>query len=534
LERFIVHGRTMRGDCEANLEGMWSPRPHSQAAVHYDATMRLRIVHQLFLLLLGAVVLAVAAVGGVVLWNLRSGFGDYIRARDTQQMERLAALISERAASDPSMDWLRQSPAAMRGLMNEFSRREGLAAPAGPGPDERPDEGPDRPDEPAGPQDNRPNRTPPGGSIGPRTQIVDPQGHWIAGRQQPAGAQTLQQSVQVQGRTVAVVRVTVEPDFQGVDARFLRRQYLGLSLAGLATISTSLLAALLVARRWSQPLRALQSAAQRIARGEFAVRLPIRGAQEIAELTLDVNAMAAGLHKLENARRNWIAQISHELRTPLAVLKGELESIEDGARSATPELLRNLQEEVQQLIRLVNDLHTLAIADVGGLPCSFADGDGSALITRVAERFAPRLLQHGITLELHPAAPVIARWDFGRIEQLLTNLLENSLRYTRAPGRVRLAWEVRQSAGGVLLCLTVEDTPPGVPTGELAQLFEPLYRVDASRQRGASQDSDGVHGSGLGLSIARAIADAHHGKIAARASTLGGLAIEVVLPLEAE
>ncbi len=518
--------------------------------------MRLRIVHQLSLLLLCAVVLAVLAVGGVVVWNLRTGFGDYLRARDAQQMERLAALVAEHASNDPSMDWLRGGPEAMRSLMDEFSRREGLAAPAanprggppnrppygrpppegsGPEPGRRPNRPPNGP--PGGPRDippgggpngGPPGSGPPGGSIGPRTQIFDADGEWIAGREQPQDRAVMEEAVRVQGRTVALLRVTVEADAQGVDARFLRRQYLGLAGAALATVMLSLVAAILVARRWSRPLRALQHATQRIAHGELGVRLPVAGASEIAGLTHDVNAMAESLQKLEAARRSWIAQISHELRTPLAVLKGELESIEDGARQPTPQLLRSLQDEVQQLIRLVNDLHTLAVADLGQLPCTFMDGDASALLTRVAQRYTSRLAKSGIDLELYAVPPIGVRWDFGRIEQLLTNLLENALRYTHAPGRVQVSWAVQHAAGGPQLQLTVQDTPPGVRSAELGQLFEPLYRADTARTRGQH------HGSGLGLAIARAIVQAHGGSIAAQASPLGGLAVITTLPLDAE
>ena len=479
--------------------------------------MRLRIVHQLSLLLLCAVVLAVFAVGGVVVWNLRTGFGDYLHARDTQQVERLAALIAEQAQNDPGLEWLRRGPQGMRELMNEFSRREGLAPPGrGYGGN-----GPPRADAPL-------REGPPGGSIGPRTQIFDANGYWLAGREQPQLRNIIEEPVLVQGRTVALVRVTAESAVDGVDARFLRRQYIGLTGAALVTVLLSLLAAVLVARRWSRPLQALQHATQRIARGELSVRLPIAGASEIAGLTQDVNGMAQALETLEGARRTWIAQISHELRTPLAVLKGELESIEDGARQATPQVVRSLQEEVQQLIRLVSDLHTLAMADLGQLPCTFHDGDASDTLGRVARRFAPRLAKSGIDLEVSPAPPLAAHWDFGRIEQLMTNLLENSLRYTHAPGRVQLSWAVDRSERGPQVVVTVHDTPPGVRSDQLSQLFEPLFRADAARTRGQH------HGSGLGLAIARAIVAAHRGSIAAQASPLGGLAIIVTLPLHAQ
>ena len=253
------------------------------------------------------------------------------------------------------------------------------------------------------------------------------------------------------------------------------------------------------------------------------MKIPESGAQEIAELIGDVNAMTAALQSLEGARRVWIAQISHELRTPLAVLRGEVESIEDGARQPTPDVIANLRDEVLQLGRLVNDLNTLAMADLGRLPCEFIDGDADAALLRVARRFEPRAVQHGLQLTIQPAHPTAARWDFGRIEQLLTNLLENSLRYTRAPGEVRLRWQADTHE----LRITIEDTPPGVSPQDMGQLFEPLFRADSSRQRKGQ-------GSGLGLSIARAIVAAHHGSIRAEPSLLGGLLIRVTLPLQPE
>jgi two-component system sensor histidine kinase BaeS len=252
----------------------------------------------------------------------------------------------------------------------------------------------------------------------------------------------------------------------------------------------------------------------------------------------DINQMAASLKKFESGRRTWIAQISHELRTPLAVLRGELEAIEDGARQATPQVVANLQEEVLQLIRLVNDLHTLSVADMGQLRCEFVDGDAASIVAHAVQRFGPRIEKAGLTLELLAhAQPVRVRWDAGRIEQLLANLLENSVRYTHPPGRVRVRWQPLRQPWGDAIELWVEDTPPGVRQDELAQLFEPLYRADTARQRhrpkGDAMDSP-HHASGLGLAIARAIAQAHHGEARAAISPLGGLAICITLPLDPE
>jgi two-component system sensor histidine kinase BaeS len=186
-------------------------------------------------------------------------------------------------------------------------------------------------------------------------------------------------------------------------------------------------------------------------------------------------------------------------------------------------VLAGLRDEVLQLNRLVDDLHTLSVADMGGMHCQPTEGDAHAWLWRVTHRFAAQARKKGLQLHLPPrdALPIPVVWDFGRIEQLLTNLLTNSLRYTDAPGTVAVDWQ----CDGRLFTLTVDDTPPGVSPADLRELFEPLFRGDRARQRGDS------HGSGLGLSIARSIVQAHQGTVTAGASALGGLQLCVRLPV---
>jgi two-component system sensor histidine kinase BaeS len=483
--------------------------------------MRLRIVHQLSLLLVATVLLSVMAIGGFVAWNLKAGFSDYLRARDREHLERFAGLVAGRARDPAFVDNMSRG-IPMRELMDEFSQAEGITPPQRrPPPPRREggmDEGPrgDRP---------RPQRGPPEG-IARRIQIVDTQGVRVGGPPFPDGRNVLQAPVIVNGQAVAHVRMLPSTELEGVDLRFLSRQYVGLGLAAGVTLLLALLAAVFAAPRLSRPLRQLQAATQRIAGGELAVVVPETGSREMAALIGDVNRMAAELKALEGARRSWIAQISHELRTPLSVLLGEIESIQDGARQPSVEVVANLRAEVLQLVRLVNDLHTLSMADLGALPCSFSDADAAAVLERAALRFEPRLQKAGLALQLRPGPLAPVRWDCGRIEQLLTNLLENSLRYTTAPGQVRVQWTVAPG----WLELRVDDTPPGVAPGQLQALFEPLFRADAARQR----TTGGSHGSGLGLSICRAIVQAHGGTIRAEASILGGLAVLARLPLNAD
>lgn len=473
---------------------------------------RLSIAHQLLLLIVSAVVLAVLVVGGLSFLNLRSGFKDYLQVRDEEQLVRLVALLERHAATDAELHWLRKDPDPMRTLMDEFNGRP--ARGQRPSPSPRADGALPRPPRAAGTR----------GNLGERIVVRDLQGQRLAGRAQPESAQRTTRAIKANGVDVAYVDMLPEPEPEGVDARFLQRQTSRLVWAALGTIAAAVLAAWWMAGRWSRPLLALQSASREIARGRRPKPLQPTGAREIAQLIEDVNAMTAELARLETARRVWIAQISHELRTPLSVLRGEMEAIEDGARQPTPQVMSSLRDEVLQLTRLVDDLHTLSVADVDGLRCNFAPCDAHAGLWRVAHRFEAQALQRGLTLQLPPqigqAIPV--DWDFGRIEQLLANLLTNSLRYTDAPGSIAVGWR----SDGRIVTLTVDDSAPGANTADMRELFEPLFRGDKARQRGDQ------HGSGLGLSIARSIAHAHQGTISAAMSQRGGLQLCVRLPVQ--
>jgi two-component system sensor histidine kinase BaeS len=335
-----------------------------------------------------------------------------------------------------------------------------------------------------------------------------------------------ERAIVVEGRTVAWARLARVPAAHaGVDAAFLVRQYRGIVLTALLLTLLAVAGAVWVGRRWLRPVRDVQQAARRVAQGAFDVRLEPHGNDELADLSRDINAMAASLQQLEASRRRWMAELSHEMRTPLAVLRGEVEALVDGVRPLTAPAMLSLQEEVARVTRLVEDFHQLALSDLHALPCSFAPVQPAALLRDAVGRMEPRVLAAGLRLDVDAGhAPQRAHWDTQRIGQLLSNLLENSLRYTDAPGRISLQL---RAAGLDHTVLTVDDSAPGVPAADQARLFEPLYRADASRSRR-------LGGSGLGLAICRAIASSHGGRIEAGASPLGGLRVVVTLPLQPE
>ncbi len=486
--------------------------------------MRLRLVHTLSLLLLSAVLLAVLGMGAVMAWNLKKGFTDYLAARDVERLVQFADMVGAVAEESGGMAALQQRPEAMLGLLERFAQDRGLV----PWRDANVPRAALTP--PSAASFSRP-RPPPGAEgFDTRVSIVSVNGQILIGHSlTPQTGPFIDHPIRVHGAVVAQARLrSVPPIPDGVDARFLQTQYRDITLVALVLLLLALACARWVAGRWTKPLRAVQDATARIARGEFKVRVetnPLgpRRSDEIGDVVRNVNLMADGLQRLDSSRRRWVANVSHELRTPLAVLRGELEALIDGVRPLRTEAILSLREETLRLSSLVDDLHLLAMSDLQALPCQFADIDAATMIQKVFQRFTPRAVAAGLSLsgQVSGALPLSVRWDSARVAQLLGNLLENSLRYTDAPGRI--TWAARQQAHQVII--DIEDSAPGVPESALPHLFEPLYRADAARSR--------LHGgSGLGLAICEAIVRSHGGHIQAGVSSLGGLHIRLELPAQ--
>lgn len=491
----------------------------------------MRLAHTLSLMLIAAVLVTVAAMGGAMIWNLHSGFADYLQARDNERLEHFAQLVAERIAAAGSLSALVGQPEPMRSLLDALAERDGVNRPPAPGlmPPGLPGGLPPPPSSWSERGAFAPHRPPPGTEgagppFGRRVAVINPQGQQVLGLRQPADVPSRSLPVLLDGQTVATVRMVLVDDAPaGVDARFLQRQYTALAAVSATLLLLAVALAWVLARRWVRPLLAVQAATHRIALGHLDVRLPESpNDDEVAELVRNVNRMASALQQLQGARRRWLAEISHELRTPLTVLRGELDALADGIRPLSPAAVHSLQEEVRALGQIVDDLRELAVSDLGSLSFEHRPVAMQAVLERVQQRFAQRASQAGLVLTLDPAAAagMQVSGDAGRLEQLLSNLLENSLRYTDAPGRV----DIGITRTGPTLTLQVQDSAPGVAASHLPHLFEPLYRVDAARSR-----SNG--GSGLGLAICDAIARAHGGQMQASPSALGGLCIRLTLPL---
>ena len=481
--------------------------------------LRLSLVHQLVLLLVGAVLLAVTVLGAAVAWNLRTGFSDYLRAQDEHWLDRFAEVAAV-AVAERGLAALSGPPGSLRPLFEAVAPSNGSPPRPGPG-------GLGGPEGPPPPRPGPGGRPPPGAQrTADRLSLVDSEGVPLAGRVLAPQDVSAERRIVVGGRTVARAQLMRVPFATAdVDAAFLARQYRGIVLTALLLTLLAVAGAVWAGRRWLRPVRDVQHAARRVAQGAFDVRLAPQGNDELADLSHDINAMAVSLQQLEASRRRWMAELSHEMRTPLAVLRGEVEALVDGVRPLTAAAMLSLQEEVARVTRLVQDFHELALSDLRALPCSFGPVQPAALLRDALARVQPRAQAAGLHLGLEvDAAPPLAHWDPQRIGQLLSNLLENSLRYTDTPGRVTLRLQPGSAAQAVFC---IDDSAPGVAAADHERLFEPLYRADASRSRR-------LGGSGLGLAICRAIVRSHGGHIEASASPLGGLRVVVTLPLSPE
>ncbi len=288
-------------------------------------------------------------------------------------------------------------------------------------------------------------------------------------------------------------------------------------IVGLSTLLAALVT-WLMSRGLLAPVKRLVAGTHHLAAGNFATRVEVGSQDELGQLAQDFNRLASSLEKNESMRRAFMADISHELRTPLAILRGELEAMQDGVRKLTPEAIASLQSEVGVLSKLVDDLHQLSLSDEGALAYRKQATDLVQLLEVAAGSFNERYRSHGLTLTLQMPDEAPFFGDPDRLMQLFTNLLENSLRYTDAPGQV----EVRLTYEAPWWQMSFADSAPGVDAQQQAKIFERFFRTEGSRNRASG-------GSGLGLAICKNIVDAHGGHIAAEHSDLGGLKIALQL-----
>ena len=329
--------------------------------------------------------------------------------------------------------------------------------------------------------------------------------------------------VVVNGQTVGSVLVgsMIEPALNPADEDFLQAVNLSIFITAAAVGLVALILGSMLFRQIPSPLRAVSQAAEAIAAGQLDRRVEAKTADEIGRLAQSFNRMAESLAQADVQRRNMVADIAHELRTPLTVVQGSLEAMLDGVYDLNPENIASIHQQTALLSRLVADLRDLALAEAGQLRLDWQSVDLEAVIAQASNALQSQALEKGVTfkVELPQGLPRI-RGDGQRLQQVLFNLVSNALRHTPTGGTVKTAVEVKEDR----VVIRVQDTGSGIPAEDLPHVFERFYRVDRSRARSTG-------GSGLGLTIAKRIVEAHGGQIWAQSWLGAGSTFAFSLPL---
>ena len=294
-------------------------------------------------------------------------------------------------------------------------------------------------------------------------------------------------------------------------------------LVAIAAAAAASLVGALLARRIAKPLVRLEASAASVARGDLAARSGLAGrGDEIGSLGRSFDAMAADLERGEASRRRFFQDAAHEMKTPLAVIDATAAAVMDGVYPHDDRHLTTIREQARLLGRVVDDLRTISLADTGTLPLSLGDVRLGEVIASVAAAFAAKAEARGVALVAAPVAgpDVVVRADRDRLAQAVATMVDNGIRFAPAGGRV----EIRGGATGPMAArIEVIDDGPGVPAADIERVFDRLYQADVSRDRASGT-------TGLGLAIARAIAEAHRGRVGVENRAGGGATFWIEVP----
>jgi two-component system sensor histidine kinase BaeS len=453
--------------------------------------LRIGISAKLFCGIFATCMLVLITMHWGVRLSFEHGFIDYIKRGNEQRLTLLSEALADQYQQHGNWEFLRNNNRLVWSILRSLEQN---------------------------PDANNP--LPPHGW---RTQfwIIDQHYHVLIGPHSPVPQEGIRSAIKTDSGHIVgwVIGSPPERLTRSADINFDQQQRRTSWL--IVALSTLLAAAVtwLMSRGLLAPVKRLVAGTHQLAAGHFTSRVTVSSNDELGRLAQDFNRLASSLEKNESMRRAFMADISHELRTPLAILRGELEAMQDGVRKLTPEAVSSLLTEVATLTKLVDDLHQLSLSDEGALAYRKSQTDLATLLELVAGNFSARYASHGLTLEL--SLPKLAPFfgDPDRLVQLFTNLLENSLRYTDRGGVVKMTLQ----NGADRWVLLVDDSAPGVADAQREQIFERFYRTEGSRNRASG-------GSGLGLAICRNIVEAHGGVMSADHSDLGGLQIRVELP----
>ena len=354
-----------------------------------------------------------------------------------------------------------------------------------------------------------------------RLAILDANKDTLVGRYRPDRPNFLI-AITSQQQTIGWLAYPKRKDIlDGFELHFIEKQRKALAIICLVVLLLATAVAYLLSRHFVRPIKAIAKGAHQLTQGNYQTRIDADRRDEFGGLARDFNELATTIGNNDQARKRWLADTSHELRTPISILKGELEAMLDGVRAIDEKSIRSAHEEVEQLRVLVDDLYELSNADIGALRYRKECVDLNEILAITQHAFQHQVQQAGLQIQINAPENAVEIWaDYGRIKQLVANIISNACKYTDSGGQIIISLTTHADSAKLL----IEDSAPGVPSDSYKKLFDHLYRVESSRNRATG-------GSGLGLAICERIVHAHQGTIKAAQSSLGGVAISIELPL---
>lgn len=356
---------------------------------------------------------------------------------------------------------------------------------------------------------------------GTRLCLFDVDKEYIAGPLKP-GDRFTYEKISLNDETIGWLGLKLRSDVRHpLEESFFKAQKKAFFILGGGIFILAIIISYLLSRHLLAPIKELVKGTKAMSSFDFDTIITVNTKDELGRLADDFNHMAATLKQYEKIRKNWISDISHELRTPISILKGKVESFQDGVREVTPAALASLNNDIKRLEKLVEDLHLLSLADSASIFIQKNRVKPLNILKTTLESFQLRLEKQSIQVQ----ADLSVNPDFyfsaskEHLERLFSNIIENTLRYTDSPGVLIIKYNITPK----WFELTFEDSSPGVPEKSIELIFNRLYREDKSRNRAHG-------GSGLGLSICRQIVENHNGTIKSGHSELGGLKLTIELP----
>ena len=498
----------------------------------------------LFLMLATSLSVVVLMVVGMQFFVYRN-FSDYVVQQELDSLDGLAATLSKQYSKSNSWKDFKEDPRQWHDMLNSYfpagathlppppehiparraSDNSGNIEPnpgMTPRPENRHENDPERDSVMRGP-DRLPGRRPrlmELSEMGRRLSLFDSDKHVIIGN--PAIPEQTFRAIEIDGQVVGWLGLINEPHkLNPTDMSFLKRQSLAFYIIGAIVLMMAVGISVIFSRHLTAPVKRIAEGTRAVRNRRFSTRITVASNDELGQLAEDFNAMAWTLQDHENVRRQWLTDIAHELRTPLAVLRGEVEALQDGIRKMSPQAVDSLHAEIMVLSKIVDDLSLIAKTESGIIEMQPVSVElATVLLTSIA-RYKTRFEGCGLDLrEKIKTDGLHTMGDADKLSQVFGNIFENIVRYSSSPGTI----EVSAEAENDQIEIMIEDTGPGVPETSLPRLFDRLYRTDSARSRETG-------GSGLGLSICKSIIEAHQGKIWAENSVSGGLRIIIRLPL---